>query len=370
MLDVRMLNLKVLIKPIPSEKTEGGILLLGSSYERPQTGIVEAIDPDIEDLFVKEGDVVMYPKGNGRPVIYNGTTYLVVSASNLLATVPPTRKINHQYILVLIDKTLQKLKKEKLTEITTDNGDVKTLFRAPQFLYMTSNLQVGPVVQIGKKALEEFPEMEVGDLLIFHHTIEEDKWRLLERDPDGNELRLIDGSNANRNFEIMGIIQDDGSVYPTERFIFLEPMVQKFNPATTKADLAIYEDMPEQLLRDKIEQLDMELQKLRMNLDNPELKFKKGTDPTTAQMKKAEEIMKAMDSLQQEKANITKHLNSRKLVTARVLHVNPKTSEELAINSNDVLLCEKDILYPLDIMGSQFLLLHNTEVIAKITHEE
>jgi chaperonin GroES len=346
----------IIIKEIKKEeRTEAGLLLLEGTIEKPKEGIVVSKGSNVS--FVKEGDIVQFPKMNGKKIDHEGKEYIILSSRTLLAKNPPASIINEHYILVQIHKQLQKEKREMLTE---------KLFAAPQFIYMTRNLQVGPALQIGKEAAANFPEMKQGDLIVFHHTIEEDSWRLLRKDPDGNELRLVDNAKENMNLEVFGIINDDGTVLPDEDWIFLFTNLERFNPPTST--LEIFENTDDESLRAKLDELEMELKKIKANLDNKELKFKKGEDPTRQQQQKAEDIHKYMEDLQQQKFDITKHLNSKKLMIASIAFINPRTINSLdnAINSNSSLLVDKSILYPLDIMGSRYFLIHKSEVIATL----
>ncbi|HEU4608699.1 MAG TPA: hypothetical protein VFS31_11365, partial [Chitinophagaceae bacterium] len=98
-------------------------------------------------------------------------------------------RVNKQYILVRIDKKAQKLKREK-----TESG---LLYVAPNYTFMSHNLQYGEIVQIGAKAAQNYPYAHVGDVALFHHFIEgsyEDPGYeyLLDVEGNGDELRLID----------------------------------------------------------------------------------------------------------------------------------------------------------------------------------
>jgi chaperonin GroES len=93
MAKIKPLGDKVLVQPNTStEKTAGGIVLPDSAKERPQEGKVIAVGPGrVTDngekvkVNVKEGDTVIYSKYGGTEIKVDGTEYLILDESSLLA---------------------------------------------------------------------------------------------------------------------------------------------------------------------------------------------------------------------------------------------------------------------------------------------
>ena len=91
----RPLHDRVLIEVLDSEeKTAGGIIIPDTAKEKPQKGKVVAVGPGrINDdgktlpMPVKVGDNVVYSKYAGTEYVENGTEYLVVKESDILAIV-------------------------------------------------------------------------------------------------------------------------------------------------------------------------------------------------------------------------------------------------------------------------------------------
>lgn len=81
---------------------------------------------------------------------------------------------NKQYFLVKIDLEEQRKRLELLPGFTIANN----------FSDMKYYLQCAPVISIGSKAAKWFPEVELGDVLVFHHTVEDDEWRVVYEDLD------------------------------------------------------------------------------------------------------------------------------------------------------------------------------------------
>ena len=79
---------RVLIQPKEAEtKTASGIFIPDTAKEKPQEGVVIAVDPGKKDeaMEVKAGDVVIYGKYAGTEVTVEGTKYLIVKQADILA---------------------------------------------------------------------------------------------------------------------------------------------------------------------------------------------------------------------------------------------------------------------------------------------
>ncbi len=91
---IRPLFDRVVIKSIDSsETTKSGIVLPGAAKEKPQMAEVIAIGPggnvDGKEVAmqVKVGDKVLYSKYAGNEVKLDGTEYIVIRQSDILAVV-------------------------------------------------------------------------------------------------------------------------------------------------------------------------------------------------------------------------------------------------------------------------------------------
>ena len=93
MAKIKPLGDKVLVQPkTGNETTAGGIVLPDSAKERPQEGTVIAVGPgrvldsgEKSEVNVKKGDVVIYSKYGGTEIKDEGTEYLILDESSLLA---------------------------------------------------------------------------------------------------------------------------------------------------------------------------------------------------------------------------------------------------------------------------------------------
>jgi chaperonin GroES len=82
---------RVIVKAAAAEvKTAGGIIIPDTAKEKPQKGTVMAVSPKDEDgnaPAVKVGNTVLYGKYAGTEISVEGTDYLIMRESDILAIV-------------------------------------------------------------------------------------------------------------------------------------------------------------------------------------------------------------------------------------------------------------------------------------------
>ena len=85
---------RVLIKMVEAEETtKSGIILSSGSQEKPQIAeVIEVgpggiVDGEKVEMQVKKGDKVITSKYSGTEVKYEGTDYIIVKQSDILAIV-------------------------------------------------------------------------------------------------------------------------------------------------------------------------------------------------------------------------------------------------------------------------------------------
>ena len=92
-LNIRPLGDRVIVKALPQEeRTRGGVILPDTAKEKPQQGEVVAVGPGRVtdkgtkvDMEVRVGDRVLYGKYAGTEVKIEGTEYLIIKESEVLA---------------------------------------------------------------------------------------------------------------------------------------------------------------------------------------------------------------------------------------------------------------------------------------------
>jgi len=79
---------RVVVEPAPAEqKTKLGIIIPDTAKEKPQKGTVVAVGPGKKDepLTLKVGDIVLYGKYAGTEISIDGSDYLIMRESDVLA---------------------------------------------------------------------------------------------------------------------------------------------------------------------------------------------------------------------------------------------------------------------------------------------
>ena len=85
---------RVVVEAAPAEEmSSGGIILPDTAQEKPQQGTVVAVGPGkVNDsgkevaMSVKKGDKILYGKYSGTEFAFEGTEYLIMRESDILAT--------------------------------------------------------------------------------------------------------------------------------------------------------------------------------------------------------------------------------------------------------------------------------------------
>lgn len=89
-MNIKPLADRVLIIPAPAEeKTIGGIIIPDTAKEKPLKGEVVAVGNGTKDeeMLVKVGDTILYGKYAGTELEFEGTKYLIMRQSDILAIV-------------------------------------------------------------------------------------------------------------------------------------------------------------------------------------------------------------------------------------------------------------------------------------------
>ena len=88
MTQIKPLADRVLIEPAPAEtKTVGGIIIPDTAKEKPLQGTIVAVGQGTKDeeKVLKEGDKVLYGKYAGTEIELEGSKYLIMRQSDVLA---------------------------------------------------------------------------------------------------------------------------------------------------------------------------------------------------------------------------------------------------------------------------------------------
>lgn len=88
-MNVKPLADRVLVLPAQAEEKVGGIIIPDTAKEKPQHGKVVATGNGTknEEMVLKEGDEILYGKYSGTELEFDGTKYLIMRQSDVLAVV-------------------------------------------------------------------------------------------------------------------------------------------------------------------------------------------------------------------------------------------------------------------------------------------
>ncbi len=80
---------RVLVEPLAAEEKVGGIYIPDTAKEKPQKGKVVAVGPGDKEnkVTLKIGDCVLYGKYSGTEINYEGSDYLIMKESDILAII-------------------------------------------------------------------------------------------------------------------------------------------------------------------------------------------------------------------------------------------------------------------------------------------
>ena len=88
-LNVQPIGTRVLVRPDEESetRTRGGLYIPETAKEKPQTGVVIAIGDEEEDIKVKVGQKILFPKYTGTEIKLEGVEHLIMDADDILAII-------------------------------------------------------------------------------------------------------------------------------------------------------------------------------------------------------------------------------------------------------------------------------------------
>lgn len=83
---IKPLGTRVLILPLEEEsRTSTGIFIPDTAKEKPQRGEVVAIGDEEDEIKVKVGQVVLFPKYSGTDIKLDGIDHIIMESDDILA---------------------------------------------------------------------------------------------------------------------------------------------------------------------------------------------------------------------------------------------------------------------------------------------
>ncbi len=347
------------------EVTEDGLIIPDEVKSVTQKGRVFAA-PD--EYRIKEGDFVEFRKqdqGIFQELVIDGKPYTAIFEADVF-------KVNGECapyrIIVKVDMVAQYYKRSQ-----TSTG----LALSPLFQFMLYNLQYAQVVAIGEEAKKMFPDVETGNDLIIHHTIEHQPYRVVGREFSKQtndagqhqltyEYRAINCWDetareifAKINYEkktgkILNITPFHGSVFLKWDFNLFD-----FKDEENKLMEGVHQDLQEchnlddlKTILNKKKSAAAESAKLRVSAVKLSLAQ---IDPEMFP-DIYRRLVGQLNQIQAEETKASQHLRKNHLVIC-------KRAYPLSIPSYVITTFEE--LYPINIFGQKFLIAHNDFIIAQ-----
>ncbi|MFN2196965.1 MAG: co-chaperone GroES [Anaerolineales bacterium] len=83
---IKPLGTRVLLLPLEEEsRTSTGIFIPDTAKEKPQRGEVIAVGDEEDEIKVKVGQVVLFPKYSGTDIKLNGVDHIIMESDDILA---------------------------------------------------------------------------------------------------------------------------------------------------------------------------------------------------------------------------------------------------------------------------------------------
>ena len=237
---------------------------------------------------------------------------------------------NKQFFLVEIDLKKQKKKRESESGIVIPAG----------YEYMKYYLQEAPILDIGEDAAKWFPEAKIGDTLVFHHTIEDDDWRLVHFDTEKEiEWRVVEGEENS----VYGIKKQNEEMHiiPSTPYLWCKAIPLTTDSGWKKvSNLYLPEEslISDNAMRTRIEDIEHQIE------------FVSG----------GQNAGQIIAELKKEQAVLTHMLNRKYLHELELVHINIETSKRMnGLEKGDHVFYEGWIDnkgYPLSVNGEEFIL--------------
>jgi hypothetical protein len=177
------------------------------------------------------------------------------------------------------------IKVSKVEELQRREMD-GSLYLHPNYVYMTRNTQCGVIVGVSAGAKKEFPEAEIGDMLLIHHFVQRshstkgdnDKFLVFEYE-NYRYYNVVAKEGAGNNNMAYGIYRN-GVIIPHPQYVFLKKEIDNNDG---------YYQTPEQV-HEKLAEIKSSVEYLAKQRMTSEIKME--------MMKREAEMMKLNKTLQ------------------------------------------------------------------------
>lgn len=244
-------------------------------------------------------------------------------------------RVGKQFFLVQVNKAARLAKQDK-----TDFG----LYLSPKYIDMRYNMQFGTIMDIGAHAQDNYPGAATGDILVFKHIVESQKWRLINRVPNeetgiDDEHLLVDITSGT---EVYGVLKPTGEWLINKNYVFLNKDFKLIKNSEFSSFLERPD--PEIFLDDSY--VMQQIETLKNDLENMKESAESADDPDAFESRYA-----AMQSMADEQAKLGKFMHSKKFCKAQVAFVNDEVKQETGIVPACYIIVDHKLLYDLPLQG-------------------
>jgi co-chaperonin GroES (HSP10) len=364
---------RLFVSPL-SETTisPSGVVLPENIKGLPQRGVIHMAP---EGSYFKTGDIIEYRKQEQAiypTVNLDGAVYDVLWETDIFTA---NGAVSPYRIIIKIDIREQGKKRA---------GTQEGVALSPLFQFMMYNLQYGEVVQMGGEAKKHYPELEVGDIAIIHHTIESQPHRILNYELSKYriiqyELRMIDSFNPNGR-DIFGKINKgkahvsktkgleiSDTIIPFSKNVFLKFHFDLYEGNDEKArmssllydanfDLTKHHDLDS--LRNTIAKKQKSGAELYQTKFRAHLMQLQQLDPDKIENREHIEMLESgIESLKRDAQKVSYYINKNHLLQCKIAF-------PLQVN-RDVIVTFKE-LYPISLFDKKYLIANEAFILAYV----
>lgn len=245
------------------------------------------------------------------------------------------------HIIVHIDKAKQKKLQDSMEGIQLP----------PNYVFMKFNLQHGTILSIGPDAAKAFPELSIGDIAIFHHSVEHNENHFIKSLDNGDELRGVrvfaaDDEDSQDN-QVYGVIKSSGKLISHPDWIFVSQpkrsIAAKYVPEIEMVNRELFTSNG--YLIAQMEMLGQQIDQLQQ------------TSKGTFDIYKRKQIDDKCREYNKERESVSRFINKEKIVETTVLFCPPNSLEKFGFDEGSLVsVTHADGLIPLSLQGILYFL--------------
>jgi len=348
---------------------DSGVIAPTTAKGIPQEGVIHLAP---EGSPFKSGDIIQYRKQEQSifaTVNLDGVNYDVLWETDVFTV---NGKCAPARMIVKIDMRSQYLKRQ-----VSDEG----VALSPLFQFMKRNLQWGKLCEIGEEAQSHYPELAVGDIVILHHIIESQDYRLLKVKQAKisrmvtAEYRMINSFDPNSR-EVFGVIKgtidDDGKlkygkIIPFGKNIFLKwkfslvERPERMSSTVLDYDFSIAECTDFDELHSTIEKKRQEgINRYKLKYSAHVMQLEKLNPALEETQDTIKYFQSSIEQMKGDVARVTSYIQKNHLVQCHIAFP-PTIPATIALPYKE--------LYPIELFGEKYLIANNDYIFFTISKD-